>query len=518
MRYTFAILSMVVLAAWFTVGDDGSLVEAAPEWQLPWPTTQQHRISGGNTYNCGTHTTDPATSGSAYNADKYAVDFQFTLEQPASGVASGTIFLAGNYNDGYGNKVVIDHDGGFTSTYAHLNSLAVSQGVVVSQGQLVGGAGGSGGYPVHLHMHIMLGLSAHKPEPMSTLVNGFGQYGYSKDDGTCDYDGDSPYWASLVPWVRNLPSNPSFETGSTSPWQTYEPAPTTEFQLYNNGTAKSGSWFMQFNTVAQNGSVYQDITTEVPSTGDSYVFSIWARTPSAAICVDVKTALWAIGGTPESGSNTFNSFCGTTWRLLTTSLDVANPGHTALRAQVYIINLNGIDNNENLDLDAADVTHVKNKNASFERWTGTAAPDWNRMHPQNGTLQWAQQPNGASGGFFLQANKTSGNTASIYQDIPIMTTPGESYQFSVYMKRNGSGNRYAHIAIWGLDANPESVATSQVNLTTTWTLLSVTLNIANAGHNKLRAEIYLDTGGCYARQLRYRRYKVRQEQLAARHN
>ncbi len=182
-----------------------SAVQAAPALQLPWPSGHQHRIAGGNGYNCDTHTTDPATGGPPlYNADKFALDFQFgsidgsPLDVGAA--ADGTIVYRANNQDGYGNKVVIDHGGSLVSVYAHLkdNSWApgITQGAAVNAGQLLALAGNTGGpYLVHLHFHMMLGLNAYVPEPMSG-VSGFGAYG--------DCTGVvSQYWVSRPVWQPN---------------------------------------------------------------------------------------------------------------------------------------------------------------------------------------------------------------------------------------------------------------------------------------------------------------------------
>ena len=128
-KIAFCIASAVLLLLGALEGYDGA--GAVPSLQLPWPTGEQHRINGGWTYGCpsgypyyGTHDTFTATSPGAYNADYYAIDFQFGLTNPVSAAASGTVIVRG-YDDGYGNKVVLDHDGGYTSTYAHLDSFAV---------------------------------------------------------------------------------------------------------------------------------------------------------------------------------------------------------------------------------------------------------------------------------------------------------------------------------------------------------------------------------------------------------
>jgi len=205
LRVTLAVLSAVALA----LVSASASAQAAPALQLPWPAGQQHRINGGNTYGCDTHNTATASSATAYNADYYAIDFQFTLDQQVSAVAAGTVIFADFTGDGYGNKVIVDHGGGYTSTYAHLNSFAVAQWSRVSQGQVLGGAGGSGGYPVHLHMHMQQNLAAYRPEPLSNIPGpvfsqSFSYYGFSvENSGQCaSHPNDpSPYWASRAPYV-----------------------------------------------------------------------------------------------------------------------------------------------------------------------------------------------------------------------------------------------------------------------------------------------------------------------------
>lgn len=64
--------------------------------------------------------------------------------------------------------------------------------------------------------------------------------------------------------------------------------------------------------------------------------------------------LWACGlsgGTQEVGSTAFN--VGQKWTLVTVPLDVENPGHTALRAEIYMGTTNA-----NLDADGANLTAV----------------------------------------------------------------------------------------------------------------------------------------------------------------
>lgn len=77
----------------------------------------------------------------------------------APGVAAsdgGTVVVAGwPDNQGYGNRIVIDHGNGYRSLYAHLSNIYVSVGESVSRGQLVGQMGSTGrSTGTHLHLEI----------------------------------------------------------------------------------------------------------------------------------------------------------------------------------------------------------------------------------------------------------------------------------------------------------------------------------------------------------------------------
>lgn len=68
----------------------------------------------------------------------------------------GRVIVAGwPDNQGYGNRVVIDHGNGYTSLYAHLSNIYVSVGDSVSRGQLIGQMGSTGrSTGTHLHFEI----------------------------------------------------------------------------------------------------------------------------------------------------------------------------------------------------------------------------------------------------------------------------------------------------------------------------------------------------------------------------
>ncbi|MBR3370004.1 MAG: peptidoglycan DD-metalloendopeptidase family protein [Rhodobacteraceae bacterium] len=70
--------------------------------------------------------------------------------------ADGVVKSAGRQG-GYGNLVVIEHDFGIETYYAHLNSLDVRAGQRVSRGQRIGGMGTTGASTgVHLHYEVRI--------------------------------------------------------------------------------------------------------------------------------------------------------------------------------------------------------------------------------------------------------------------------------------------------------------------------------------------------------------------------
>ena len=73
----------------------------------------------------------------------------------ASGTVIYSAYQAGSSSSaGYGNYLIIYHGNGYCSLYAHMDSKAVSTGQRVSQGQLIGYSGNTGGVAPHLHFEI----------------------------------------------------------------------------------------------------------------------------------------------------------------------------------------------------------------------------------------------------------------------------------------------------------------------------------------------------------------------------
>lgn len=85
----------------------------------------------------------------------YGIDISAWHGEPVLTTADGVVKFAGANNHGYGQTVVIAHNYGFITKYAHLSKILVKKGEFVTRGQVVGEAGNSGiSTGTHLHYEI----------------------------------------------------------------------------------------------------------------------------------------------------------------------------------------------------------------------------------------------------------------------------------------------------------------------------------------------------------------------------
>jgi murein DD-endopeptidase MepM/ murein hydrolase activator NlpD len=87
---------------------------------------------------------------------------------PVVAAADGTVAYAGNELRGFGNMILIRHDGGFVTAYAHNASLLVKKGDKVKRGQTIARVGQTGAvFGPQLHFEIRKGTQP--VDPMSYL-------------------------------------------------------------------------------------------------------------------------------------------------------------------------------------------------------------------------------------------------------------------------------------------------------------------------------------------------------------
>lgn len=91
---------------------------------------------------------------------------------PIHAAASGTITYAGNELKDYGNLVLIKHEDGYVTAYAHADRLIVARGDVVSRGQIIGYAGQTGDVSTpQLHFEIRRDTQPVNPRPLLMARN-----------------------------------------------------------------------------------------------------------------------------------------------------------------------------------------------------------------------------------------------------------------------------------------------------------------------------------------------------------
>lgn len=86
-----------------------------------------------------------------------AIDISSWTGAPVAAADGGYVsFVGRGWNSGYGNHIIIDHGNGYTTLYAHLNSIFVSPGENVARGAQIGTAGNTGNSTgPHLHFEIL---------------------------------------------------------------------------------------------------------------------------------------------------------------------------------------------------------------------------------------------------------------------------------------------------------------------------------------------------------------------------
>jgi murein DD-endopeptidase MepM/ murein hydrolase activator NlpD len=104
-----------------------------------------------------------------HNTKKFhsGIDLAAPLNTPVYSVKSGVIVHSGSVR-GYGNYIVIEHEDGYKSAYAHLQTIKVEKGDRVNIGSIIGTVGNSGtatGY----HLHFELIKSDKKIDPIELI-------------------------------------------------------------------------------------------------------------------------------------------------------------------------------------------------------------------------------------------------------------------------------------------------------------------------------------------------------------
>lgn len=84
------------------------------------------------------------------------IDFAAEIGTPVQSTAAGTVISVQEKFSGYGYKIEIEHSEGFVTRYAHLSQIKVTEGELVTLGQVIGLSGNTGfSTAPHLHYEVI---------------------------------------------------------------------------------------------------------------------------------------------------------------------------------------------------------------------------------------------------------------------------------------------------------------------------------------------------------------------------
>ncbi|MFV0439891.1 MAG: peptidoglycan DD-metalloendopeptidase family protein [Lachnospirales bacterium] len=99
----------------------------------------------------------------ARGGNHYGLDIAVPTGTPVAAIDGGYVEFTG-WQSGYGYLVIIDHENGYKSYYAHNSRFQVSQGERVRQGQIIASAGSTGrSTGPHVHLEIRIDGVPHNP-------------------------------------------------------------------------------------------------------------------------------------------------------------------------------------------------------------------------------------------------------------------------------------------------------------------------------------------------------------------
>lgn len=97
------------------------------------------------------------------------IDIETPRKTPLVAAQTGTVIFA-NWFAGYGKAIIIDHGGGYTTLYAHIDVISVEVGQVVKKGDNIALSGNTG-YSTGPHLHFEVRMNGEYVDPL-TYVKG----------------------------------------------------------------------------------------------------------------------------------------------------------------------------------------------------------------------------------------------------------------------------------------------------------------------------------------------------------
>lgn len=103
---------------------------------------------------------------SGRGSNHHGIDLAVNTGTPVVTTSAGEVAFAG-WSGGYGLLVVVDHGGGIQTRYGHLSHIAVTPGMGLEQGQLIGRSG-STGRSTGPHVHYEVRVDGRPVDPLQS--------------------------------------------------------------------------------------------------------------------------------------------------------------------------------------------------------------------------------------------------------------------------------------------------------------------------------------------------------------
>lgn len=141
------------------VGSEVIIPNAELHTQVASSQAQSSSSSSSSSVNTSGYFTHPVPGSRKTQGihGRNAIDFGAPSGTPVYAAASGTVIIskAGGWNGGYGSYIVVRHDNGTQTLYAHLSRNDVAVGAWVTQGSRIGSVGNTGrSTGPHLHFEV----------------------------------------------------------------------------------------------------------------------------------------------------------------------------------------------------------------------------------------------------------------------------------------------------------------------------------------------------------------------------
>jgi hypothetical protein len=277
----------------------------------------------------------------------------------------------------------------------------------------------------------------------------------------------------------------SFEN-SLSGWTKNGPSAVTD-AVKRTSSAQQGSYLLTAKATKAEQSVRQAVSLS-PRVDDSYVFGAWVKASSTGTgSYTGRLRLASSGGTQDSSFTTF-TVDSSTWKYVTTTLDIVNPGHSALTMDIRLDTLG-----QTLLVDNVTLTPNLMPGGSFEGTTGglTARTGTASVAIVDGTALGVTPIDNQR---MLEMSTTGGLASSVSLGDRRTIAANDSYTATVRVRSASPGKPVTgRLRLWGVGGTaPDSFNEVPFTTTDNWTAITVK-HAMGADRTGIRVEFMIDS-------------------------